>query len=449
MKIVVFSILMSAIALTESVAGDITLPYSNHAEFLEFIGHVKARINGERLYQADTEERIVLTSGQAMRLDFRDNPAGVAEFIFFYDAGLVHIVYRCTDDTETEYNSTCLHAERHKDSRGINASGAKTYLKTLTKWEQQEEQALIAFHTELPSAQEQQGFVKGQKRRELNRKYMEALRQQARAVRKWNPGQHIEPVKMIMDDPNGPSMSRLRERYNLEGQVCKAADDYERLRLILTWVQKQWKHNGNNTPSQPDPLTILKEAGEGKRFRCVEYAIVVAGCARALGMPARVLGLKRPDVETAQSGAGHVVAEVWLKQFNKWVFVDGQWGAIAEQNGTPLNAVEFQDSIAQRTSDLTVQFVSKGDQNNYIEWIIPYLYYLDFRMDQRHFPNESSPTDMVSGSDKIMLVPRGAKHPTVFQRNNPIKNCTYVSNPMYFYPTIGSAGQENPVMMSH
>jgi hypothetical protein len=34
---------------------------------------------------------------------------------------------------------------------------------------------------------------------------------------------------------------------------------------------------------------------------------------------------------------------------------------------------------------------------------------------------------------KIMLVPKGAKQPAVFQRTTPIKNCTYVSSPQTFY----------------
>ena len=80
-------------------------------------------------------------------------------------------------------------------------------------------------------------------------------------------------------------------------------------------------------------------------------------------MPSRVLGLKRRDVETAKSGAGHVVAEVWLDQFNKWVFVDGQCGAIPEKDGCPLNAVEFQKSIANEHSKLNIRFARKGNKS--------------------------------------------------------------------------------------
>jgi hypothetical protein len=37
-----------------------------------------------------------------------------------------------------------------------------------------------------------------------------------------------------------------------------------------------------------------------------------------------------------------VVAEVWLDQYKKWVFVDGQYAVVTEEKGIPLNAVEFQ-----------------------------------------------------------------------------------------------------------
>jgi len=252
----------------------------------------------------------------------------------------------------------------------------------------------------------------------------------------WDLEKTNTPITILMSDPNESEMVQLREQYNLEDVVRDAEDDYAKLRLITGWVQKQWKHDGNNKPSRPDPLTILKEANEGKRFRCVEYAKVVAACARALGMPSRVLGLKRRDVETAKSGAGHVVAEVWLDQFNKWVFVDGQYGAIPEKDGSPLNAVEFQKSIANEYSKLNIRFARKGNKFRYLIWVEPYLYYFDFILDQRFFKQKTEPERTSGSLGKLMLVPKGANKPKVFQINKPITNCNYISNPQIFYPSM-------------
>lgn len=427
MKKVIFITLLLVVFSWEPAAGKPqTLPYQGLEEFIEFVRNVKKKIVIECSYQIETKEELILTPGQAARLNFKDNPAGVAEFIFFYKDEAVHIIYRCTDDTEKQYNSTWLHSERLKDSRWINATGTATYLKIFSEWERKDEQAFVRFYTELPSEKERQDFRKEQEKRE-------AIRRQAGSVREWDYDQKIQPLKIIMDDPNDPNMIKLRAKYGLEELACNAADDYEKLRLILAWVQERWKHHGNNKPSKSDPLTILKEASQGKKFRCVEYAIVVAGCTRSLGMPSRRLALKRPDVETAESGAGHVVAEVWLEQFNKWVFVDGQWGAIAEMNGVPLNTVEFQDAIARKATGLKIRFSSEGVEEDYIEWIVPYLYYLDFELDQRFYINDYGKRKDTLPHGKIMLVPKGANKPKVFQIKYPIKNCTYISNPKTFY----------------
>ena len=262
------------------------------------------------------------------------------------------------------------------------------------------------------------------------------------AVREWDLQENATPFTLLLDDPNDPNLVELRTKYRLEDLVRGAADDYEKLRRVLAWVQGQWEHNGNNTPSKSDPLTILKEVSQGTRFRCVEYAIVVAGCTRSLGMPSRTLGLMRGDVETAESGAGHVVAEVWLGQFNKWAMVDGQWGAIAESQGVPLNAVEFQDAIARKDSDLTIRFVSYSTtaerQASYIEWITPYLYYFNFGRDQRLYRNAGQEQPLHRRSP-IVLVPKGARKPMAFQRHPAFQDATYISNPEAFYPLMDAA----------
>lgn len=62
-----------------------------------------------------------------------------------------------------------------------------------------------------------------------------------------------------------------------------------------------------------------------KRLR-EEYKLedlVKEGCLSTLGFTGRVISLKSEDEETRESGAGHVATEVYSKEYNKWVFVDG------------------------------------------------------------------------------------------------------------------------------
>jgi hypothetical protein len=99
-----------------------------------------------------------------------------------------------------------------------------------------------------------------------------------------------------------------------------------------------------------------------------------------------------------------------------------------------LNAVEFQDAIARQAAGLKIRLCSKTSEEEYLAWVTPYLYYFDFRLDQRFYPGDSGTQPSPRGS--IMLVPKGSKKPTVFQVTNSIRNCTYISNPAAFYPPM-------------
>jgi hypothetical protein len=432
MKRLVLTALLLVVFSGEPTAGEaVPWPRGGFDEYVQNV--IKNKIIIERSCKTGTEENLVLAPGQAARLSLEDNPASVAECIFYYYDGVVHLIYCYTDDTE-DYQGTSLYSEKPKAYRCTRASGAATWLHLFYEFNPKDGKAFVKFRTTLSLSKKDREEIKEiEEARKRRRAAEQRAELQAVSELEWDLEEKIKPLKIIMDDPNDPNMVKLRNRYNLEGLVSEAKDDYEKLMLITAWVQKQWKHSGDNKPSRSDPLTILKEASEGKRFRCVEYAIVVAGCARSLGMPSRRLALKRPDAETAISGAGHVVAEVWLNQFNKWIFVDGQYGAIPESNGVPLNAVEFQDAIAREVPDLKVHFATKKNEIEYLAWVARYLYYFDFNLDQRFYRGETE-KERISGSrGKIMLVPRGAAKPKVFQRRFPIRDCTYISNPECFY----------------
>lgn len=225
-------------------------------------------------------------------------------------------------------------------------------------------------------------------------------------------------------------LDSLRADYPVESLVGDADTDTEKVERILHWVAKQWRHDGNNEPRKNDALSILEEVGEGKNFRCVEYAIVASACLNAVGLKARTLGLMTSDVETRKSGAGHVAVEVYLDDLEKWVFVDPQWDAIPVLDGIPLNAVEFQQALTRDLDRLEIRS-SRISKNDYIGWVYPYLYFFTVSFDNR----ESLTTKRkgIKGKTKLMLVPLGSGNPTVFQRDQPINYAIYTHALLDFY----------------
>lgn len=240
------------------------------------------------------------------------------------------------------------------------------------------------------------------------------------------------PLRWVFNEPHSPYLNKLRYGYDLDAVVAGRSTDLERVQAVCTWVRKRWEHNGANEPVKKDPISILDEASKGKRFRCVEYGIVVSGALNALGIKARVVGLMAKDAQTRQDGAGHVVAEAYLPDQHRWVMIDGQWDVIPLLDGKPLSAYELGQALRARRSGITVLSFSNTPTTDYLTWIEPYLYYLDTTLDARF--GEEGVRPYHRHSDALMLVPEGAPKPTVFQRTWYLNHMRYTSSPSDFYP---------------
>ncbi len=233
------------------------------------------------------------------------------------------------------------------------------------------------------------------------------------------------PFTFQRSTPDDSYMTRLRSLYALDEVVKGKRSDYEKVRALSAWVRKRWEHNGSNEPQKQDPISILQEAAGGKRFRCVEYSVVLSAALNAVGIPARVLGLKTEDVETRESGAGHVVTEAYLADKEKWIMVDGQWDVIPTLKGQPLNAVELQEALSKNAKGLGVESLSGAKAEKYFAWVAPYLFYFDTRFDSR--------IEGATHARSLMLVPVGAKEPTVFQKKHSLKSMVYTNSLRAFY----------------
>ena len=221
-------------------------------------------------------------------------------------------------------------------------------------------------------------------------------------------------------------LKELCDTYELEKLTENCQSDYEKVKTITNWVSGLWNHDGMNQPEQGHPMYILDQViNHGQRYRCVEYGTVISGCLNALGFECRKLGLKTKDVETREHSAGHVGSEVYLEDLKKWVFIDGQWGAIPMLEDTPLSAYEFGVAIREKDSNLKINWannVYQAPDSEYFEWIEPYLYYMDSQ-----FKNVDG------GYTSVMFVPDGGKNVTVFQKNDDINIDYYLRDVSVFY----------------
>ncbi|MEM9921346.1 MAG: hypothetical protein AAF990_24815 [Bacteroidota bacterium] len=236
------------------------------------------------------------------------------------------------------------------------------------------------------------------------------------------------------DTVNSPELITLLSLYDLDKIAEGEGGEMDKILQLLQWTNSRWQHSGSNKPSKSNTLTILKEAESGKKFRCVEYGIVLKSVLASNDFKARTLSLKTKDVEKVRLGAGHVLTEAWSNAYNKWFMLDAQFNIVPVQESVPLNAVELQKAIIENADFQLVD--SKGEvspkrRKKYLNFVSHYLYYFDYKFDQREIAYDS--LFKVNDHAVLMLVPIGAKSPSVFQRKYEMDFVEYTHSLNDFY----------------
>jgi len=243
---------------------------------------------------------------------------------------------------------------------------------------------------------------------------------------------NLELCDLTFPDPEtDKDLIKLRNKYKLDELTKDATSNIDKALIILNWVSSRWEHNGIQKPEKNDGLSILDEAEKGKRFRCVEYGIVLSSCLNAIGLPSRVLYLKTKDSEKNIVGAGHVVSEAYMPDLKKWVFLDGQINYIPFFNNKPLNAIEYQKAIYSNLDNIELRSksgtMSKALAKKRKKWVGKYLFYFSSSFDS------SNKREKCNEKSQLMLVPIKEKEPTVFQGKFEIDYCIYTNNLKDFY----------------
>lgn len=129
---------------------------------------------------------------------------------------------------------------------------------------------------------------------------------------------------------------------------------------LLEWVNKNIRHKGNYDNSDPqDALHLLSLAykKDNAGINCLSMSIILSECLLAAGIYARVVYMMP---QAANDGDNHVVAEVFITEWNKWIMLDPTYGSYCQDSsGEVLNLYEIRKRI------INAEEYSFSDKLNY------------------------------------------------------------------------------------
>lgn len=215
-------------------------------------------------------------------------------------------------------------------------------------------------------------------------------------------------------DSESERFKTLREKYKLDGVVAKAKSQFEAQLALLSWVHNKWVHDSLSEPAHEDALTILADVDQGKRFRCVEYSVVLAEVFQAMGYPARIVALKK-DGMSYGVGKGHVITEAWNDELGKWIAFDGQNNATWRIANRALSSEEVREVSRTGTPDQirlsfgpTSWIPQETPESERRSTWQPYFEHLEYRFNNTDY-------DSVDPANRVSLVGPKERYELLFQ----------------------------------
>lgn len=223
-------------------------------------------------------------------------------------------------------------------------------------------------------------------------------------------------------------LKKLKLACNLDDVVDSNLSDLQNFKNIQTWVLSNWK---NSTMTEnAEILHILQNAKQGN-YGFIDNNVIISACLQSLGYKVRKIWLSSPDVEEPNQTTIHIIYEVYIKDINKWIFLDPKFDIMVSKDGIPMNAVEFQQALINQDELEVSNPVEKISSEEYLEWISQYLFCFTISLNK----GAISVWDRVFGvKKKLTLVPVGEELPNYFKRVKRLSTNLVTNSLQDFYP---------------
>jgi hypothetical protein len=168
-------------------------------------------------------------------------------------------------------------------------------------------------------------------------------------------------------------IQEFRHKYKIDS-IAGTGDEFEKQINLLKWVNRSFKHNGNNSlPAKVNADTLAK-IGQKEGINCGGLAIILNTVYLSMGYKSRFITCLNND---STFNDPHSLTIVISKMYNKWILVDPTFCAyFVDEQGIPLNIEEIRyklaNSIEIRLNDdfnLNSVSISTNTSDDYYQYI--------------------------------------------------------------------------------
>jgi hypothetical protein len=184
-----------------------------------------------------------------------------------------------------------------------------------------------------------------------------------------NPAYRSNEIFMAWEDLRSPRAAEFRARYKLDGVIAGKTDDWQAILAIRHWVKSSLQiENRHPTETRGDAFAIMEAAGNGGKFHCGHFCVVLNAALNSCGYVSRRVYCGPGTIEMG----AHATNEVWVNSLSKWVMVDAKYDQYFAKDGVPLSALEIRDEVVKDGGKSVRRVVPEGTDLNAPEYSEPY-----------------------------------------------------------------------------
>ncbi|WP_312330124.1 hypothetical protein [Sphingobacterium sp.] len=166
-------------------------------------------------------------------------------------------------------------------------------------------------------------------------------------IKHMNLDDHVtsEPPYPLL---NGDELKKLGRRLQVMlSEETTAEDDIAKLRNLLKFCQEHIVHDGGSRFEPKSSLTLLQQFDQNPiPLNCKSYSLFFRDCTQAMGMTCKIYQCFPRDV-LGFNDDKHVINEVYLKEYNKFIMIDVSCGGIifCDREHVLLSAKEVRNNL--------------------------------------------------------------------------------------------------------